>query len=88
MGRGVRSMSWRVGGFRDGLMLRVWQRIFLRGVAGIFQMIFAILTRPGFYGSFFPTFFFGDTCLAGIPCNKLPAYKINGYRGQTTWKNR
>lgn len=58
MGMGVRSMSWREGWFRNGLMLRVRQRIFLGVVAGIFQMTFAILARPGFYGGFFLTLLF------------------------------
>ena len=64
MGMGVRGMTWGEGRFRDGLMLRVRQGIFQGMVAGIFQMTFTVLARPGFHCSFFPTLLFWR-CLSG-----------------------
>jgi hypothetical protein len=53
MGFRMGGMSWRKGRFRDFLVLPVRQWIFYEMMAGIFQVTFTILARPGFHGDFF-----------------------------------
>ena len=63
MGMGMRSMSWRKGGFRNGLMLPVRQGIFRWVMTGVFQVPVTIHARPGFH-FFFPDILFWR-CLSG-----------------------
>jgi len=64
MGMGMGCMTQGKGWFRDGLMFFMRQGIFHGVMTGIFQMTFAVLAWPGFYGGFFLTGLFWR-CLSG-----------------------
>jgi len=64
MRMGVGGMALGKGGFRNGLMLAVWQGIFRGVMTGIFQMTFTVFARPGFHNTFFLTALFWR-CLSG-----------------------